>query len=168
MGIPVAALNHVVAARPLRAFVLAHRAAFDQLQNGIHAQNATRASAALVKLVVYSKLQQANAIFELLRSLTSRSETVPLKELRRHASALRALLEARSVFPYTSVPEFQAIYRKLQRTVSILANGLEGYERKGLDLDERTQMYSRLRAYLDKTDLESYTNELVAMDKGSE
>jgi hypothetical protein len=29
-------------------------------------------------------------------------------------------------------------------------------------------MYSRLRAYLDKTDLEAYANELVVKDESSE
>ena len=166
MKIPVAALYNVPPVRPLRAFEVAYRTAYTHLRNAILTQNAQAASEAMVKLVIYSKIQRANAIFEMLRSLTGRSEAVPLKELRRHATALRALLEARSAFPYTTVPEFQAVYRKLQRTVSTIANGLEGYEQKGLDLDERTQMYSRLRAYLDKTDLEAYTHELLA--KGEE
>jgi hypothetical protein len=122
----------------------------------------------MVKLMIYSKIQRANAIFEMLRSLTGRSEAVPLKELRRHATALRALLEARSAFPSTTILEFQAVYRKLLRTVSTIANGLERYEQQGLDLDERTQMYSRLRAYLDKIDLEAATYELLAKDEQPE
>jgi hypothetical protein len=168
MKIPVAALNNVPAVRPLRAFEIAHRTACTHLRNAILTQNAQAASEAMVKLVIFSKIQRANAIFEMLRSLTGRSEAVPLKELRRHATALRALLEARSAFPYTTVPEFQAVYRKLQRTVSTITYGLERYEQQGLDLDERTQMYSRLRAYLDKTDLEAYTYELLAKDEESE
>jgi hypothetical protein len=168
MKIPVAALNTAPSVRPLRAFEIAHRVAHNHLRNAILTQNAQAASEAMVKLVIYSKIQRANAIFEMLRSLTGRSEAVPLQELRRHATALRALLEARSVFPYTTVPEFQALYRKLQRTVSTVASGLERYEQKGLDLDERTQMYSRLRAYLDKTDLEAYTHELLAKDEAPE
>lgn len=168
MKIPVAALNNVPAVRPLRAFEIAHRTACTHLRNAILTQNAQAASEAMVKLVIFSKIQRANAIFEMLRSLTGRSEAVPLKELRRHATALRALLEARSAFPYTTVPEFQAVYRKLQRTVSTITYGLERYEQQGLDLDERTQMYSRLRAYLDKTDLEAYTYELLAKDEEPE
>jgi len=165
MAIPATALNQVPPIRPFRAFEIAHRTAIEQLRTAIYAQNAQRASAAMVKLVIYSKLQQANAIFELLRALTSRSETVPLAELRRHANALRGLLEARSVFPYTSAPQFQKIHLKLQQTVKKLVSGLEEYDRRGLDLDERRLMYSRLRAYLDKTDLEACTNELVALDE---
>lgn len=168
MKIPIAALNTVSPVRPLRAFEVAHRAAYTQLRNAILSQNAQATKEAMVKLVIYAKLQRANAIFEMLRSLTGRSEAVPLKELKRHASALRGLVEAQSAFPYSTVPEFNEIYRKLQRTVSTIASGLERYEQKGLDLDERTQMYSRLRAYLDKTDLEAYANELVTRDKHSD
>lgn len=164
MRIPAGALTQVAPVRPLRAFAIAHQNAYAQLRNAVMTQDAQRAREAMVKLVVYSKLQHANAIFELLRALTSRSDVVPLKELRRHASALRALLEAQSPFPYNSVPEFQSVYQKLRKTVSIIATALEGYEQKGLDLEERAQMYSRLRAYLDKTDLEAYTHGLVALD----
>lgn len=165
MKIPAGALNHVAPVRPLRAFEMAHRGVYAQLQSAVMTQNAQQAREAMVKLVVYAKLQQANAIFELLRALTGRSEAVPLKELRRHASALRGLLETQPPFPYTTVPEFQEAYQKLRKTVSIIATGLEGYERKGLDLGERAQMYARLRAYLDKTDLEAYTKELIALDE---
>jgi hypothetical protein len=117
----------------------------------------------MVKLVVFSKLQRADAIFEVLRSLTGRSKAVPLKELRRHATSLRSLLDLRSVFPQTTVPAYQPTYRKLQRTVGTIVGGLERYDRRGMDLDERTQMYSRLRAYLDKTDLEACVLELLAL-----
>jgi hypothetical protein len=168
MRIPLAALNNVHPVRPLRAFEIAHRTAYTHLRNAILTQNAQATKEAMVKLVIYSKLQRANAIFEMLRSLTGRSDAVPLKELKRHASALRGLLEAQSAFPYTTVPEFHEVYRKLQRTVSTIASGLERYEQKGLDLDQRSQMYSRLRAYLDKTDLEAYANELVVKDESSE
>jgi hypothetical protein len=165
MKIPFAALNQVPPVRPLRAFEVAHRMAAVQLKNSIIAHNAQGASEALAKLVIFSKLQRANSIFELLRSLTRRSEAVPLKDLQRHARALRGVLEARSAFPYSNVPKYKEVYRNLHRTVSTIAKGLERYEHRGLDLDERTQMYSRLRAYLDKTDLEAYTNELVATDE---
>ncbi len=161
MGIPIAALDHIAPVRPLRTFEAAHRAAYTELRDAVLAQNGKQASEAMVKLVVFSKLQRANAIFETLRILTGRSEAVPLKELRRHATSLRGLLAMKSVFPYTTVPEFQRVYRRLQRTASTIATGLESYERRGLDLDERAQMYSRLRAYLDKTDLEAYTRELL-------
>jgi hypothetical protein len=163
MGIRVDALNQVPAVRPLRAFEIAHRATYTELRNAVLDQNAQQASEAMVKLVVFSKLQRADAIFEVLRSLTGRSKAVPLKELRRHATSLRNLLDLRSVFPQTTVPAYQPTYRKLQRTVGTIVGGLERYDRRGMDLDERTQMYSRLRAYLDKTDLEACVLELLAL-----
>ncbi len=166
MGIPVDALNQVPAVRPLRAFEIAHRAGYGELRNAVRTQNAQQASEAMVKLVVFSKLQRANAIFEVLRALTGRSQAVPLKELRRHAASLRNLLDLRAVFPQTTVPAFQPTYRKLQRTVGTIVGGLERYDRRGMDLDERTQMYSRLRAYLDKTDLEACVLELLALNAG--
>lgn len=165
MGIRVDALNQIPAVRPLRAFEIGHRSAYTELRGAILEQNGKKATEAMVKLVVFSKLQRADALFEVLRSLTSRSEAVPLKELKRHASSLRSLLDLRAVFPQTTVPSFQPTYRKLQRTVSTIARGLESYDRRGLDLDERTQMYSRLRAYLDKTDLEASVYELLAQDE---
>lgn len=166
LGIPVDALNQVSAVRPLRAFKVAHRLAYADLRNALLNQNGQQAREAMVKLVIFSKLQRANAIFEVLRALTGRSQAVPLKELRRHASSLRNLLELRSVFPQTTVPAFQPTYRRLQRTVGSIAGGLERYYGRGMDLDERTQMYSRLRAYLDKTDLEARVVELLALNAG--
>lgn len=166
MGIRVDALNQVPSVRPLRAFKVSHRVAYTELKNAVLSQNAQQAREAMVKLVVFSKLQRADAIFEVLRSLTGRSKAVPLKELRRHAASLRSLLDMRSVFPQTTVPDFQPTYRKLQRTVGTIVSGLERYDRRGMDLDERTQMYSRLRAYLDKTDLEACVVELLALNAG--
>jgi hypothetical protein len=166
LGIPVDALNQVSAVRPLRAFKVAHRLAYADLRNALLNQNGQQAREAMVKLVIFSKLQRANAIFEVLRALTGRSQAVPLKELRRHASSLRNLLELRSVFPQTTVPAFQPTYRRLQRTVGTIVGGLERYDRRGMDLDERTQMYSRLRAYLDTTDLEACVLELLTPGEG--
>jgi hypothetical protein len=163
MDIPFAALNEVPAVRPFRAFAAAHKAVLSELRSSVLSQDAKQAQQAMVKLVVFSKLQRANAIFEKLRSLTSGSQAVPLKEIRQHASSLSSLLEMRSVFPHTTAPQFQPVYEGLQRKVRAMANRLNEYHSQGLDLDERSQMYSRLRAYLDKTDLEKVTNELLAM-----
>jgi hypothetical protein len=167
LGIPVDALNQVSAVRPLRAFKVAHRLAYADLRNAVLNQNGQQAREAMVKLVIFSKLQRANAIFEVLRALTGRSQAVPLKELRRHAASLRNLLDLRAVFPQTTVPAFQPTYRKLQRTVGTIVRGLERYHQRGMDLDERTQMYSRLRAYLDTTDLEACALDLLALSAGS-
>jgi hypothetical protein len=164
LEIRIDALNQVPSVRPLCTFQIAHRATYAELENAVLTQNAQQAREAMEKLVVFSILQGADASFEALRSLTGRSQAVPLKELRRHADSLRSLPDLDSVFEQTTVPDFQPTYRKLQRTMETIAGGLERYDRRGMDLDERTQMYSRLRAYLDKTDLEACVVELLALN----
>lgn len=159
MGIPI---NHLdgIAHRPLRAFATRMRATYRQLQEALVSQDEDRVKRAVVKLVVLSKLQRANTVFEILRRKTVCSDPVPLKDLTRNAAVLRGLLDLRSVFPQTLVPEYQPTYRKIQRIASTIASGLETYQTRGLDLTERTQMYSRLRAYVDKTDLEADVHNL--------
>ena len=159
IGIPINHLNNIDQ-RPLRIFAIRMRESYEKLKKALVAQNEDEVKRSMVQLVVFSKLQRANTVFEILRRRTGCSEVVTLKELTRNAAMLRSLLELRSVFPQTLVPEFQPTYRRVQRMVSTIASGLEGYHSKGLDLTERTQMYSRLRAYLDKTDLEDEVRNL--------
>jgi hypothetical protein len=161
MGIPIHATD-TVCERPLRVFAIRIRSAYDELRAAILNQDAERAKRAMVKLVVLSKLQRANSVFEQLRRLTICSEAVPLKELTRSAASLRSLLELRSVFPQTLVPELQPPFQTIQRRASTIASGLENYRDQGLDLAARTQMYSRLRRYLDETDMETLVRELPA------
>jgi hypothetical protein len=163
-GIPINAIDNV-ADRPLRVFAARMRSAYANLRAALINQDIHGAQRAMVRLVVLSKLQRANSVFELLRRLTVRSESVPLRELTRAVSSLRSLIELRSVFPQTLVPEYKPTYTKIQRRVSTIANGLERYRSQGIDLSERRQMYSRLRAYLDQTDLEE---EVRALPEGTE
>lgn len=158
-GIPINAID-TVADRPLRVFAVRMREAYASLKSSLINQDIPGAQRAMVKLVVLSKLQRANSAFEVLRRLTVRSEAVPLRELTRTVASLRSLMELRSVFPQTLVPQCKPAYSKIQRRVSTIANGLERYRAEGLDLTERRQMYSRLRAYLDQTDLEQEVRSL--------
>lgn len=159
LGIPINAIDPVLE-RPVRIFALRVRSAYDELKAAILSQDAEQAKRAMVKLVVLSKLQRSSSVFEQLRRLTVCSETVPLKELTRSAASLRSLLELRSVFPQTLVPELQPTFKTIQRRASTIASGLESYRDQGLDLAARTQMYSRLRRYLDETDMEKLVREL--------
>jgi hypothetical protein len=168
MRIPATALDQIPLLRPFRAFEAAHRSAYNQLRTALSAQDATLASAAIVKLVILSKLQRANVTFEALRRLTSCSDTVTLKELRKHANSLRTILEAKSPLPYTLVPEYDEFYQSVLKRVQTIARRLEQYADQDLDLEAETQMYSRLRAYLDTTDLEGATIELMAREGATE
>ncbi len=152
-GIPINSID-TVTDRPLRVFAVRMRETYESLKTSLINQDIPGTQRAMVRLVVLSKLQRANSAFEVLRRLTVRSDAVPLRELTRTVASLRSLLELRSVFPQTLVPEFKSSYTKIQRRVSTIANGLERYRAQGLDLTERRQMYSRLRAYLDQTDVE--------------
>lgn len=163
-GIPITAID-MVADRPLRAFAIRMREAYASLKSSVVDQDIPGTQRAIVRLVVLSKLQRANSAFEALRRLTVRSEAVPLRELTRTVASLKSLMDLRSVFPQTLVPEYKPTYSRIQRRVSTIANGLERYRAQGLDLTERRQMYSRLRAYLDETDLEA---EVRALPEGEE
>jgi hypothetical protein len=100
-------------------------------------------------MTVITKLQRANEVFEKLREDTAAGATVPLKELLTAAKDLRALLNARDIFPRTRVAEFEPLYERAQHKANEVARGLEAYAKKGLDVGGRAEMYRNLRRFLD-------------------
>ena len=157
--IPVNALASV-RHQPLALFAQRIRGAYAQLKDALMRQDQAGAKRAIVKMVALSKIQRAHDVFEELRRYTVRGEVVPLKQLARSASSLKALLERRSIFEDTIVEEYQTAYDAIEQKVKILAMGLERHHRKGLDLSQRVVMYSKLRVFLDDMDLVEVTRNL--------
>lgn len=148
MYIPVPALT-VTNVRPFLAFANALRGAYSDLSTAIEQQNAADARQATARMTVITKLQRANEVFEKLREDTAAGTTVPLKELLTAAKDLRALLNARDIFPRTRVTEFEPLYERVQHKANEVARGLEAYAKRGLDVGGRAEMYRNLRRFLD-------------------
>ena len=159
MRIPVEGLENI-AVRPFRVFGQTIAESYKALQNALRLQDSVAAQRAMVRLVALSKLQLANATFERIRRYTSSSNPVPLRDVTRIATQLRLVLGRRSVFPDRVAEDCDGAYQSLHRAVGRMANQLEVYEGKGLDLSQRTIMYKKLRAFLDLHDLETLASKL--------
>lgn len=159
MRIPVEGMRNI-AIRPFRVFGHKIAESHAALRNAMLRQDAPGAQRAIVQLVALSKLQRANATFEKIRRFTSTSTSVPLRDVTRIAAQLRGALELRSVFPDHIEETYDPSYQQIQRAVRRMANQLESYEKKGMDLSQRTLMYKKLRAFLDLHDIEALTSKL--------
>lgn len=159
MRIPIDGMERI-SIRPFRVFGLKMSESVTALRNAMLRQDSVAAQRAMVHLVALSKLQLANATFERIRRYTGASSPVPLRDVTRIATQLRSVLGRRSVFPDRIAGGHDVAYQSLQRAVARMANQLEVYEGKGLDLSQRTIMYKKLRAFLDLHDFEALASQL--------
>jgi hypothetical protein len=159
MRIPVEGMA-AISIRPFRVFGQKISESHIALRDALLRQDAVAAQQAIVQLVALSKLQRASATFERIRRYTGSSTAVPLRDLTRIAAQLRSVLELRSVFSDHIAASYDPTYQQIQRAVRRMANQLEAYEKKGMDLSQRTLMYKKLRAFLDLHDIEGLTSQL--------
>ena len=153
MGVPVTGLE-AIQVRPFRIFAKKILEAFAALRYGIINQDLDLAKESFERIGALSKLQALNVAFESLRGYTSSTKAVPLRDVLSIAEALREATEARGTFPLSRAQDCTETLTRLKRVASRITMRLGRYGSQGLDLQERSLMYQRLRAYLDRYDIE--------------
>ena len=154
-----------VTARPLLTFAKAMRIGISELENAVKQRNKARVESALVKLVVLSKLAQANACLERLKRFTGFCN-VSFETFEQISTDLLKVLEKRTVFPNRSVPEYQQVYTPIQRKFATFARRFGELSQQGLSDDQRIVKYGEIREYLDRreNDLERVVAGLVGLE----
>ncbi len=154
-----------VTARPLLTFAKAMRIGISELENAVKQRNKAGVESALVKLVVLSKLEQANACLERLKRFTGFCN-VPFESFEKISTKLRGVLEKRTVFPNRAVSEYQEVYTPIQRKFATFARRFGELSKQGLSDDQRVVKYGEIREYLDlrENDLERVVAGLVGLE----
>jgi hypothetical protein len=155
----------VVTARPLLTFAKAMAAVMTELEGSVRNRERTGTEEAIVKLVILSKLEQANACIERLKRFTTYCD-VKFDSFDKASSDLLTVLEKRDVFPNRAVPEYKAVYTPVQQRFSRMARRFSELRQDTLNDDERIVLYGRIRKYLDDParDLETIVANLAGLE----
>lgn len=154
-----------VTARPLVTFAKAMNLIITELEQSVAKRDRPGTETALVKLLVVSKLEQANACVERLKRFTTYCN-VTFDSFEKASADLLEALAKREIFPVRSVPEFQHVYGPIQRTFTQMVKRFNELKKSSLSDDARIVVYGRIRTFLDhpERDLEQSVARLVGLE----
>lgn len=157
-----------VTARPLLTFAKAMESVMTELESSVRARNRSGTEEAVVKLVVLSKLEQANACIERLKRFTTYCD-VKFDSFEKACSDLVEVLKKREVFPNRAVPKYQDVYAPIQRSFSKIADRFSELKKSDVSDDERIRIFGKIREYLDHPDrnLETVVANLAGLELNS-
>jgi len=96
---------------------------------------------------------------KILRDISLVPEETSVDFLLGMARRLQSVTEAREVFPDVQVG-YHGVYENLQERVKGLTRGLQHYDKQVLSQDEKREMYTRLKEYLEEIDFSAILEQL--------
>ena len=153
-GLTLRDFEHVTV-RPFRAFAQKLVQLRGAITEALMAGDATRTRDALVKAVVIWKLHQMNHACESLRSMLLPGSALSIPELVLTVDRLSNVLRTRSVLRNHEVPEYAGPFNEVLEWTTTLLRGLRHHARNGVAPEQQVALHVRIRAFLDRQDLES-------------
>ncbi len=156
-----------VTARPLVTFAKAITVVIGELEDSVSKRNRPGTETALIKLMVLTKLEQANACVERLKRFTTYCD-VTFDSFEKASADLLEALAKRELFPARGVPDYQKVYAPIQRTFTGLVKRFSELKVGSITDDERIVKYGKIRQFLDDParDLEHVVAQLVGLELG--
>jgi hypothetical protein len=158
----------VVTVRPLLTFARAMTGVMVELKEAVEARNLPGTEQAVVKLVVISKLEQANACIERLKRFTIHGN-VEFSRFEEVCSELLNVLRKREVFVNRRVADYQVQYEPIQKCFSAMAKRFGVLSKGPENAGKPADLHQKIRDFLDKPerDVESIVARLVGIDLAS-
>jgi len=113
-----------------------------------------------VKIFVICKIFEIQSRREsILHDVSLAPEETKLESLMEMAKRIQDVTEAREVLPDVQVG-YHNVYADLQNRAGELVRGLKHYDKKGLNPDQKREMYERLKKYLEEIDFPAIIEQL--------
>jgi hypothetical protein len=153
---------NTISVRPFRAFAAKMLAIRNNLRNALVGQDIPATKDALVKMACIWRLDQMNHACELLRHQLIPGSGVSLTEIVDIADRMTRIVQARNVLPDHTAAEYVGPYGEVEKWVRDVLREIRSHARRGIRADTQTEIFSRIRSFLDTKDLEALARELPA------
>jgi hypothetical protein len=113
-----------------------------------------------IKAFVISKIFKVQQERErILKEITLMPDETSIDVLLEKAEELLSVVADRQVYPLV-ITSYEKIYMDIQNSVDTLVKGLRMHKNKNLNIEERRQMYKRLKKYLEEIDFPTILEQL--------
>jgi hypothetical protein len=133
---------------------------YDQLEAVLSQQNKEQARDILIQMHVIRKFLDVQKTFETIKRDILDPRFVSVARVQSFVSELNHVFSTFQIFPNRTVESYEAAYEAMKEKLSIIENQLGMYAATEMTIEERTEMYGRLKMYLDSFDIPAIVTEL--------
>lgn len=159
MGIYTHALDKLFL-EPFRTHAEKLREKCNALDGALRDRSRDRAADTIVQMHVIGKFQAVRTCFERVRAYVTASRAIPVQEVRAFVQQLLALFAPRQLFEERTIEGYREPFEKMLSDLQIIERGLAHYAGKDLAVRERSELYGRLKEYLDRFAIEAIVRAL--------
>ena len=146
--------------RPFTTYAGRLREKHDALDDALHERSLDASQDAVVQMHVIGKFQAMHTCFEHVKRYIIDGEHLPISRIRDFVHHLRELFSTYQVLPDHIVAGYEGTFQHMRDELERIEQGLEHYAKQDVDVSERTEIYKRLKAYLEQFDIEEMVMEL--------
>lgn len=146
---------HPLRAQPFRTYRDAHLAAYGEFSQQCHEANCTGAQTQLVRMHVNGKFAELRRRFEQIKAWTNDAENIHISRIRTFVAELQQIFGARTLYPDIVIESMESNFVELAEALEVIEARLAFYETDDSDVTARSEMYGRLKTYLDTFDIEA-------------
>jgi len=146
--------------RPFTTYADRLRQGYGRLEDALRSQDRSCAKTAAVQMHVIGKFQGAHSCCEHIRQFIINGESIPLSRVRDFVHKMNELFSNYQLFPDHIVPEYEQGFLALKEKLDGIERGLTHYAKQDIDVGQRTEVYRRLKEYLDAFDIEQMATAL--------
>lgn len=123
---------------------------YDQLSGAVSLQDKEAAAAVLIQMHVIKKFLDVQRVFEKIKEVVIDPRYVSIDVVRRFITNLNLEFSTFQIFPDMIVENYVPAYEAMRSKLGIIERQLQHYETMHhMSIEECTEMYGRLKEYLD-------------------
>jgi hypothetical protein len=160
MGVWPGMFDENVRLEPFRTYAVRLREKCLAFRDALGSLDRDRVIEETVKMHVIGKFFRARSTFERMKSAMLDATRVPVEQIRNFARDLNTLFCSREVFPDVVVEGYREPFERMQAELEIIGRRLEHYAHQDMDIGARTDLYRRVKLYLERFDIEEIVRQL--------
>lgn len=136
-----------VTLQPFRTYREAMMKEYAGLENAFASRDRDAAIKQTIKLHVIGKYRRLRRSVERIKELTM-NPMIPVTEIRSIVQEMKTVFATREVFPDTTAEEIEEAFVGMMHKINVVDTTLAKYEGQSLDVQQRAEMYGRLKTHL--------------------
>lgn len=144
-----------VSLEPFRTYAVAIRDAYEALAQAMYARDRATAIEQAITIHIIGKFHAVRTCFEHIKNFVIDAEAVPVERIRRFVADLRVIFDARQLLPTHTVTALEQPFHDMSRKLRAIEKAIANYAEQDIDIDQRTELYQKLKKYLETFDIEA-------------
>ncbi len=146
---------------PFTAYAATLKGKYDALGSAVSLQNKEKAAEILVQMHVIKKFSDVQRVFEKIKETVIDPRYVSVDVIRTFITDLNDEFFTFQIFPELIVENYVPAYENMKSALGAIERRLTHYEGTNtMNIEERTEMYGRLKEYLDTFNIPAIVEDL--------